>query len=279
MPTRARNLFERIWPPLPVWRRLDATVLAVIVYGIAVTFTTDFFGLRGNMPRVSSELTVANAIVISVLLGFRNLQAYDRWWEGRKLWGQLINESRNLCLKAVPFGGPAFGDLVAGFAVSLKNHLRGVKELALVPGFATSEANPAHVPAYVAAKLFEAIRDARKAGAISDCEFLAIDLHAKSLLEICGACERIQSSPVPLSYRALLRHGTILYVASAPWFLTGDVGYWSIMIDALMAYFLFGIELTAEDVEEPFGKDGDDLDLIRFCDIIRASASQILGRA
>ena len=124
--------------------------------------------------------------------------------------------------------------------------------------------------------MFAALRDWRRAGRLTDIDALVIDPHARALMDVCGACERIKSSPVPLSYRAMLRHGTILYLATAPWFLASDYGYWAVPVVALLTYFLLGIELTAEDVEEPFGKDGDDLELGRFCETVRQSAEQIL---
>jgi putative membrane protein len=279
--SRARQLFDLIWLPLPVWKRLDAIVLLVAAYTAAVEFIAQALALQ--MPKWIGDMSIVNGIILGVLLGFRNREAYERWWEGRKLWGQLINDCRNLCLKAAALADPDpdarrdFGRLVAGFTVGLKNHLRGAgRRLRHVPGFEKEAADPDHVPAHLAGRVFEAIRDWRRAGRLTDLDVLAIDPHARALMDVCGACERIKASPVPLSYRALLRHGTILYLATAPWFLTGEYGYWAVAVVSLMTYFLLGIELTAEDVEEPFGKDGDDLELGRFCETVRKSTEQIL---
>jgi ion channel-forming bestrophin family protein len=275
------SLFWRIWPPLPVWKRLDASVFVVVVYAFAVKYLTDFEGWK--FPKWIGDMAVVNGILLGVLLGFRNVQAYDRWWEARKLWGQLINDSRNLCLKIKTFAKidaeehQRFGRLVVGFAIALKNHLRGGQPLQSVPGFERETAEPVHVPLQFAEWVFARIRAWRAGGQLSEFEVLQIDPHVKALMDVSGACERIRSSPVPLSYRALLRHGTILYLASAPWFMAGEYGYMAIGVVALLAYFLLGIEMTAEDVEEPFGKDGDDLELSRFCDTIRKSAEQVLG--
>ncbi|QEL13744.1 bestrophin family protein [Limnoglobus roseus] len=274
--------FAQIWPPLPVWRRLDAAVVLVIAYSLIVKFATSQTDVV--LPKWIGDISVVNGILLGVLLGFRNLQAYDRWWEARKLWGQLINDTRNLCVKvkALTTGVPAaelqaFGRLVVGFAVSLRNHLRGGRPLYEVPGFATERANPPHVPLQFAAWIYERIRGWQAGGRLSEINALIIDPHAKALMDVSGACERIRSSPVPLSYRALLRHGTILYLMSAPWFMADQYGYMGVILVALLAYFLLGIEMTAEDVEEPFGKDGDDLDLTRFCETIRKATEQLLG--
>lgn len=272
---------SQVWPPLPVWRRLDAAVVLVIGYSLIVKLVTQHAGIA--LPKWIGDIAVVNGILLGVLLGFRNLQAYDRWWEARKLWGQLINDTRNLCVKVKTFAAVGeedlrfFGRLVVGFAVGLRNHLRGGRPLNEVPGFAAETADPKHVPLYFAEWVYRTLRDWRKGGHLTEINLLVIDPHAKALMDVSGACERIRSSPVPLSYRALLRHGTILYLLSAPWFMADEYGYPGIALVALLAYFLLGIEMTAEDVEEPFGKDGDDLDLTKYCETVRAGAEQVLG--
>lgn len=279
--TERPSLLWRIWPPLPVWQRLDAAVVVVIVYSIAVKYISDLE--HWNFPKWIGDMAVVNGVILGVLLGFRNVQAYDRWWEARKLWGQLINDSRNLCLKVKVLTKSdageqqRFGRLVVGFAVALKNHLRGGRPLRDVPGFAKETDDPRHVPLHLAERVFRQLREWRSGGKLSDLDMLIVDPHAKALMDVSGACERILTSPVPLSYRALLRHGTIFYLLSAPWFMAGEYGYMAVGVVAMLAYFLLGIELTAEDVEEPFGKDGDDLELGRFCETIRKSAEQVLG--
>jgi putative membrane protein len=269
----------RVWPPLPVWKRLDLAILVLVFYAacaVAVVHTIDL-----QLPKWVGDLAVVNGLFLGVLLGFRNHAAYDRWWEARRLWGQLVNDSRNLCLKARALVGPddaaGLRRLVPGFGFALKQHLRKGGPLQAIAGFETDPATPTHVPLHLAGRVYELLAGWVKAGRISDVHFQTIDLHAKGMMDVCGACERIRFSPVPISYRALLRHGTIFYLASAPWFLSGDYGYWSTGVVALLGYFLLGIEFTAEDVEEPFGKDGDDLDLGKFCRTIRAGVEEVLG--
>ncbi len=281
MDTPRPPFLVRLWPPLPVWKRLDAAVLTVVAYALIVK------AIIGQeywvLPKWFGEMSVVNGILLGVLLGFRNLQAYDRWWEARKLWGQLINDSRNLCVKMKylvrldPDEQRHFGRLIAGFAFALRNHLRGGRPLQTIPGFEKESAHPTHVPLQFSEWVYDHLQSWRKTGQIDEFNTLLIDPHAKALMDICGACERIKSSPVPLSYRALLRHGTIFYLITAPWFMAGEYGYLSVGLVALLGYFLLGIEFTAEDVEEPFGKDGDDLELSRFCDIIRKSCEQVVG--
>lgn len=282
MRERLLSIWVGIWPPLPVWQRLDLSVLVVGVYSLVVELIVEYL-LPSKPPTWIGAVAVVNAVLLGVLLGFRNREAYERWWEARKLWGQLINDSRNLCLKVAALADPppeertAFARLMVGFAVAVKHHLRGGQPLKSVPGFETDPATPAHVPAHLAGRVFAQLKAWRTAGKLTDTELLTLDPHARGLMDVCGACERIRSSPVPLSYRSLLRHGTVLYLLSAPWFMSSEYSYWSIAIVCLMAYFLLGTELTAENVEQPFGADADDLTLTTFCDTIRKSCTEVLG--
>lgn len=276
-----KMLAEAVWPPLPVWRRLDLLTLAMTLYAAVSSWAV--LALDIHLPQWGGGSAILNALVLGVLLSFRNAQAYDRWWEGRKLWGQLVNDSRNLCLKVAALPHPSadarrrVGVIVAGFAVALKRRLRDESDLRQVPGFEADPAAPAHVPGYVAGELFKLVQAERAGGRLTELEVLLLDPHLKALMDVCGACERIKTSPIPLSYRSLLRHGLVLYLLSTPWLIADQLGWATVPVMALMTYFLIGIELTAEEVEEPFGRDGDDLALGRYCDTIRASAEQAVG--
>lgn len=268
MPEPLATWLHRVWPPLPVWRRLDLSVLIVCVY---TTLVTVFYHFSHYQPPQWSGITAAiTALVLTPLLTFRNREAYDRWWEGRRLWGQLINDSRNLALKVQSLsnvGGAerrAVGTLVVEFAFALKHRLRG-------------DGGTTHVPLGLAGRVIATLESWRGKGSITDVQVLWLDPHARALMDICGACERILHSPIPLSYRALLRHGLVIYIVTTPWFVADQLGYWSVPAIGLLSYFLLGIELTAEDVENPFGTDGDDLSLTSFCETIRTSVHEVMG--
>jgi len=266
---------------LPVGWRLWPGVALMGVYSLAAGLILEWFDVK---PVLWGENgAILNGLVLGLLLAFRNNGAYDRWWEGRKLWGQLINDSRNLCLKvrasveADAEEVRRFGTLVAGFAFALKQHLRGGGPLANIPGFEKDEARPAHVPLHVAGLVLDRLAAWRRAGKLDGYTALALDTHARALMDICGACERIRSTPIAPSYRTLLRHGIVLYLAAAPWYVLHEEGLWGIPVVMILAYFLLGIELVAESVEEPFGHDGDDLALDRYCETIRGSVGEVLG--
>lgn len=229
-----------------------------------------------------TEWATINGLILGVLLVFRNKEAYDRWWEGRKLWGQLINEMRNLALKInahvklTDAERAEVARLLNGFATALKLHLRGDADLHHVPGFEIEIDRTDHLPLHLAGRLHDLLAQWHRDGRLDKEALWVLDVHARALMDICGACERIRSSPVPYSYRALLRHGVLLYMLLAPWSFILENGAWGIAIVAVVFYFLLGIEMIAEDVEEPFGLDPDDLPLERLVETIRLSVAEVL---
>jgi putative membrane protein len=232
---------------------------------------------------LGAEAAVINGLVLGTLLAFRNKEAYDRWWEARKLWGQLVNDTRNLAYKVRAYvEAPAaelqdFGRSLAGFAHGLRLHLRRPGPLQQVPGFADDPAQPGHVPSYLAGRVLGDLARWGRAGLLGGQVPLLLDPHARGLLDVCGACERIRNTPLPASYRALLRHGILLYLLLAPWSLQLEVGAWGVAVLGLVTYFLLGIELTAEEVEEPFGGEEDDLPLAAYCRTIERAVEEALG--
>jgi putative membrane protein len=277
----ARAFLLLLWPPLPIWRRLDAAVIACAVYTALVTLVVSNTDVK--VPDWSSASTIVSGIVLGMLLGFRTNVAHDRWWEGRRLWGQLINESRTLSAKIAALPGISnvdrleIGRLLTAYSLALRNRLRGLPGLQRVSGFEKATENPDHVPLFLHARLLTLLQVERVAGRITEIDLLNLDPHLRGFMEVCGSCERIKNTPMPLSYRSLMRHGLVLYLLTTPWLLADHLQWWDVPVMAMLGYFLLGVELIAEDVEEPFGRDTDDLALSTYCETIRSSVEQLLG--
>jgi ion channel-forming bestrophin family protein len=271
---------HRIVPHLAVLPRLALILVPIGFYVYLVCRFEEEHPLGLN--DLGLEASILSGIILSILLGFRNNAADSRWWEARKLWGQLVNDSRNFSLKvaAHPMLGAddrsAVARLLVGFAHALKLRLRGVGDLAAVPGFDHDELAASHVPQSLAGRLFELLNAWRTAGKIDGYDLLAFDVHARGLMDVCGACERIRGTPLAASYRALLRIGIGVYLFISPIYVVRDFGRWAVPIVVLVAFFLLGVEMVAHDVEEPFGAEGDDLPLDRYCETIEASMREVL---
>jgi putative membrane protein len=276
-----RETVRRLFPPLKIRARLWPIMILLAGYGVLVSYAIQF----EHLPPIEwgAESTVVNGLALSFLIGFRNNHAYDRWWEARKLWGQLINENRNLCLKVQTLAGidaadrDALGQLIITFADSLKDHLRGREDRDSTPAEIETDVQWRHQPSLAAHGILELIVRWQREGHIDGWGLLWLDGQVKSLMDICGACERIRNTPLSSSYRALVRHGIAIYLAIAPFYLIEDTGLSGLPMFVMAAYFLIGIELVAEEIEEPFGAGGDNLPLERYCATIATSVREILG--
>ncbi|MBM4071344.1 MAG: hypothetical protein FJ271_20765 [Planctomycetes bacterium] len=265
----------------PVSRRIWTSVLAMAVYASGVVLAEHF--LFGDQINIHPNFHALLGAVLGLFLGFRTNTAYDRWWEGRKLWGQLVNESRNLAIlaQAVPrierTEALSFGRLVINFSRALKEHLReGIraKQLSL---YKDAVFEPKHVPAHLTFQLREMVSLWAERKQIDPLRELMFDRHLAALMDICGGCERIRRTPLAYSYITYIRQGIALYLFTLPWGLVHELDYWTIPAVMIVSYFMIGIETIAEEVEEPFGRSLDDLMLDDICKTIDSTVTEILN--
>lgn len=222
--------------------------------------------------------------VISLLLVFRTNTAYDRWWEGRKKWGALVNDSRNLAIKITArinneTERSFYRRMISNFVYASKEHLReGVKwdELELVAGEKEMLSRKEHVPAAIVQEMSIRIQQHYKEGVISGEELLLIDHNLNALLDSHGACERIRNTPIPFSYSLFLKKFIFIYVTTLPLAFVHMFGFYSALIATFVFYALVSMEVLAEEIEDPFGTDDNDLPLDEICERIRLNVEEII---
>jgi len=225
---------------------------------------------------------------ISILLVFRTNTAYDRWWEGRKLWGALVNNSRNLAVKLNSFlpndddkTRIFFKKVIALFAVELQRHLQDEKtRLALdehdhpeIPNFDTSK----HIPNQVASLMMNKIHLLYRDKAITGEQLIVLNAEMQSFLDICGACERIKNTPIPYSYSAFIKKFIVVYTLTLPIGLAFTLGILTVPVVAFVFYVLASMELVAEEIEDPFGYDANDLPMGKIASNIKRNVADILA--
>jgi putative membrane protein len=259
-----------------IGRRLSLLLVVVTIYCVAAGLVIRSCGIRLLDLTAGSAASAINTLILSLLMGFRNSVAYARWWEARSLWGQLTNDSRNLAAKLAAFvpaellAQSRVAEMLSGFAEALKRHLRGQSpKLRDIQGFEQSEDDPAHVPLYLAKRLYATVGEWKRNGHLDNAELWIVDQHLRGLMDVCGACEKIRNTPLAPSYKHLLRTGLVLNVLAEPWLTTPEIGLWGTPVFLIMCFFLLGIELIDSVVEEPFGPERDDLDLDNYCQTIR----------
>lgn len=220
--------------------------------------------------------------VISLLLVFRTNTAYDRWWEGRKMWGGLVNSSRNLAIKLSVIlkeesDRAYFRKTIPSFASILNKHLKDddtAKQLFEEEHLSIDHHK--HKPNQVAKIVFQKINDLYSVNKITGDQLIILNHEIQSFTDICGACERIKNTPIPYSYSAFLKKFIFFYVLTLPFGYVFNLGYYVIPVVVFIFYVLASLELIAEEIEDPFGNDANDLPTTKMAENIKRHVEELL---
>jgi ion channel-forming bestrophin family protein len=208
---------------------------------------------------------------------FRTNASYDRWWEGRKLWGGIVNTCRNLARQAVvhfsatPDRLEAVLRLTRAFPAASMHLLRNRKWSApelFSANDSTRALARSHPPLAICTALSEQFLKAKVEGQVSDLVFVSLDADCHALVDAIGACERIHKTPLPFAYVVHLRRALVIYCASLPLALLSLFGWWNLLVVFLVSYILFGIDEIGVEIEDPFGFDENDLPLEQISEAI-----------
>lgn len=267
-------------------RMLTPAMIAIGVYVAILTYIEVDLGLF----KLKSTTVVHSLLgfVISLLLVFRTNTAYERWWEGRKLWGDMVNNTRNLALKLNTFIPSDKADsrkklraLLINYPIILKEHLRiKVKKEDFVEYdnaiSALDYLSAKHIPNALASDIMKELAFLNKEKVLSDEKLLLLNDEVKSLTNITGACERIKNTPIPYSYSLFIKKIIFVYVFTMPFGFILDFTYWSVPIVIFVFYAFASLELIAEEIEDPFGADANDLPTDELAEKIKANVEEIM---
>lgn len=266
---------------------LFPTMLLVGLYSWGIQFLeVEYFHLTSesgisHVGMIHSLLS----FVLSLLLVFRTNSAYDRWWEGRKLWGKLVNDTRNFAIKinAILENDKADAQQIARylkfFPHFLAKHLsRDSTRLALDEDYSDLEnALKHHGPSEIIIFLTHKLNHLKKEGKISDLEMIYLDTQLSGFLDVCGGCERIKNTPIPYSYSSFVKKFIILYVLALPIAYVINIGLFMIPLTVFVYYVLMSLELIAEEIEDPFNNDENDIPMETIAQNIEKNVHQIMG--
>lgn len=276
------------------WKTLAVTALSIMV-----TIAYE------EVPEVHYSLTATPftlvGLPLGIFLGFRNTTAYDRFWEGRKLWGGLVNTSRSLTrqiltlIEPLPEADPAIsgeGAVVAfetafvhhliAYAHALRHHLRDTSPfdtLGHVLGEPGAERfrGQENVPYAILQRLGELAVEARRKHWIHVFHVPVLEASLTSLTDIQGACERIKATPIPFSYTVLMHRIVAIYCTLLPFGLMDAIKWATPAVVLTISYCFFGLDAIGEELEQPFGKDINDLPLKAISRTIERNLRERLG--
>lgn len=246
--------------------------------------------MQHYLPNYHPSLTLFHQIlgfVISLVLVFRINTAYDRWWEGRKQWGALVNNCRILAMKfstLIPSDQTLLRKevfaLIASFPFVLKEHLRGNNRPSGVIESEYLNFKELHKwenqPNYLVSQLSVLSRRVTSKYTASTNDYLILSETLFQFTDITGACERIKNTPIPYSYNIYIKKIIFLYIITMPLAFGASIGYWSIPMVMIIFYAFASLELISEEVEDPFGTDENDLPTDDLAEKIKKSTKEIL---
>jgi putative membrane protein len=291
-------------PWIKVVLRLESSVIPVVlpwviffsIYGFLVSLLYHF-GLPIGFPqgnRVVTNAVLSFNIGLTLLLVFRTNTAHERFWEGRKLWGALVNTVRNLTQSiyiVVKEQSPkdrrdkeAMLGLVVAFAFAMKIHLRGDKlNEQLASLMSESEyfklKDTKHPPLQIAFWVRDYLQYQHDRNCLNIYQLTALHQLVDELLNILGGCERILKTPLPLIYSIKLRLLVVIYCLILPLEIVTYLTWWTGVVIAFVNFTLLSIEHIGSEIEEPFGYDPNDLPLDVICNTILNNVEEMITLA
>ncbi|TDK68011.1 bestrophin family protein [Sapientia aquatica] len=266
-----------------VLSRILPTLIVNIFIATLVTWSHgDLFQLKITLTTIPFTLI---GLPIAIFLGFRNNAAYDRFCEGRKLWGELVLRSRNFarqCQSLIDFPQAASAtngleDIrvrmiyrTSAFAYTLRDLLRDQTDAPQLSYLLQdSEREQLHTasnkPQTLIMNMGADLRQLLQAKRIDPCLAVSMDNTLSAMTAAAASCERIRNTPIPFSYTLLLHRTAYIYCFLLPFGLVDSIGFMTPFVVAVVAYTFFGLDALGDEIEEPFGLEANDLPLDAIC--------------
>lgn len=229
-------------------------------------------------------------IALAIFLGFCNTAAYDRFWEARILWGNLLNDSRSIVRQASSFVAPRDRDgdlsqfvrMVTAFAFAIKHQLRetdpteDLKRL-LPAELANRLVGKKFIPPLLLNELGAWLAAKAEAGTIDSITKMGIDNNLNKLSDSLGGCERIANTPIPYPYHVLLHRTVYIYCFLLPFGLVDTIGWMTPVIVTFIGYTFIALDAIVAEISDPFGTEPNDLALDQICHTIEDSLAELGG--
>ena len=265
----------------------------ILLIGLISALITN---IQHGFPSSFSSYSVAPftllGIALSLFLGFRNNASYQRWWEARGLWGQLVYDARSLCRQALsyvdednPIGRDTQRRLIylsIAFTHAVRHRLRNTSpwediERFVDPKYHSKMRQAKNLPDYLMRLMGKELGYCRQQHLLSEQMVQNMDERLNSMTVVLAACERIHNTPLPFAYTLLVHRTTYLYCFMLPFGLVSSLGWVTPLICSVIAYTFFGLDALSEELELPFGLADNQLPLTALSRTIEINLLEALG--
>ncbi|WP_238349704.1 bestrophin family ion channel [Chryseobacterium cucumeris] len=278
-----------------IWR---GSVLKKIVVQLTIItlFSLAIYFFKGKIfdykVHLNPTIFTLIGLALAIFMGFCNSASYDRFWEGRKLWGLLVIETRSLTrqiLSLVKDSSPEAKEekekiikLISAFAWSLNFQLRDKSGTEHLERLLSSEQlekvkNKKFIPNSILGFIADWLSEQNKKGNIDTIVMTSMDHQLNQFSNISGGCERIYNTPLPFAYSVLLHRTVYLYCFWLPFGLVDTLGWMMPLIVLLISYTFIALDAIIQEIGEPFGEEENDLALNSICRTIEFSIFEQAG--
>ena len=277
-----------VWKGSVLPKLLPRLIMLFLLSIAVVYFKGTFFNHKIHLNPAPFTLF---GIALALFLGFRNSASYDRFWEGRKLWGALLNTTRSLARQGVILSGyqsaakeiETFVNYLIAFVYALKHQLRGTDagsdmQKWLPVDLAQKLSVVKYKPMVILSEAAKWAKEARDMGNMDSILLASFDANFNELSNIVGGCERIASTPIPFTYKVMLHRTVYFYCLLLPFGFVDSLGWMTPIVVLFIAYTFVALEAIADEIEEPFGVEPNDLALNGMSDMIRNTLLEISGK-
>jgi len=267
---------------------LPRLMVLLLLSGLIVFFRGQLFDYKISLN--PAPFTIIG-IALAIFLGFRNNASYDRFWEGRKLWGALLIDARSLVRQALTMSGlppeservAYFIRLLIAFTYALKHQLRRTNpapdlERLLPPDLAKAVQQAKFKPIRLLSEMGLWVQRLKTEGYLDSITQAAIDQNLNKLSEIVGGCERIASTPIPYTYSVLLHRTVYIYCFLLPFGLVDSIGWMTPIMTVFVGYTFIALDAIVAEIEEPFGEEPNDLALNTISQTVETSLLEMIGQ-
>lgn len=274
------------------FRKLLPMLIAISVYSFIIACFEFLWWHLGDPTYVKNLSLLHNLLgfVLSLLLVFRTNTAYDRWWEGSIQWSLVTTVSRNISMKLNAIlamddinNRRFFTQSIPFYVFSLRDHLRTSSDFTPM-SFTESyqELNEVeksvNKPVQVLKLIYTRLYSLQKEGKINGEQLLSVYTDVEKLNDICGACERIRNTPIPSSYSIFVKKFVYIYIMTLPFGFIFSLGFYVIPVVAFVFYVLASLEMIAEEIEDPFGDDANDIPTDKIAVAVKSQVELILSK-
>ena len=288
-PIPSNSLWNDVLPRDPAWRQFIWQVALTTIPFILIAIFALIFDWMTRFPvEIGVTTYEEGGGVLGVFLALRTNSGYERWWEARKLWGGITNQSRSLATAGLAYG-PSLQwkteliHWIILFAHATRHHLRGDQEFPELLGLCPADVveplmQERHRPLFISLKIAELLQTAAGSSGLPASVFMQMERDRISLIDYLGGCERILSTPVPRAYTIVIRQFLVLFLATFPFGILQKATWLTPLITAAIAFPMLALDEIGAELQNPFSKENvHQLPLDSFCQNLEGCLRDILG--